>query len=179
MLAINLGTAIIATKLRRMSGQIIECNLKTFYDRLLGASLDVLWIHRMVFVCSNCWYLVSEATSVPNASRCHFHERNMTFSYSNILTLGIIEIPRSANTHILCKGKHHCMADILFYYFGFNQRSQFVYNFNVTKLLNINQSNRRLATHWSFPLQSKWVLVFSNNWVEVSKDQYWHLVNQL
>ena len=52
MLAINLGTAIIATKLRRMSGQIIECNLKTFYDRLLGKTILSKFIYSIIFFIS-------------------------------------------------------------------------------------------------------------------------------
>ena len=30
------------------------------------------------------------------------------------------------NTHLLCKGKHNCMADLLFDWFGFGQTSKSV-----------------------------------------------------
>ena len=30
-----------------------------------------------------------------------------------------ITLPYPENTHLLCKGKHHCTADLLFDWFGF------------------------------------------------------------
>ena len=32
------------------------------------------------------------------------------------------------NTHLLCKGKYNCTADLLFDSFGFKQSSEFVFN---------------------------------------------------
>ena len=61
------------------------------------------------------------------------------------------------NTHLLRKGKYHCTADLLFDRLGFGQTSKSVYSFNSTKQLNPNQSNRRSAVQWYFPLQSNWV----------------------
>ena len=55
-------------------------------------------------------------------------------------------------TRLLYTGKLHCTSELLFTCLGrFNQASKFVDNFNVTELLNPNQSNRRLATQWYFP----------------------------
>ena len=59
----------------------------------------------------------------------------------------------SENTHLLCKGKYHCTADLLFDRLGFGQRSKSVYSFNSTKQLNPNQSNRRSAIQWYFPYE--------------------------
>ena len=36
------------------------------------------------------------------------------------------------NTHLLCKGKYHCTADLLFDQLGFGQTSKSVYSFNST-----------------------------------------------
>ena len=63
----------------------------------------------------------------------------------------------SENTHFLRKAKYHCMTDLQFDQLGFGQTSKSVYSFNSTKHLNPNQSNRRSAVQWYFPLQSKWV----------------------
>ena len=60
----------------------------------------------------------------------------------------------SENTQLLCKGKYHCTADLLFDRLGFGQTSKSVYSFNSTKQLN---PNRRSAVQWYFPLQSNWV----------------------
>ena len=59
------------------------------------------------------------------------------------------------NTHLLCKGKYHWTADLLFDRLGFGQTSKSVYSFNSTKQLNPNQSNRRSAVQWYFPLRSE------------------------
>ena len=64
---------------------------------------------------------------------------------------------KSEITHLLRKGKFHCMVDLLFDWLGFGQTSKSVFSFNSTKQLNPNQSNRRSAVQWYFPLQSKWV----------------------
>ena len=43
------------------------------------------------------------------------------------------------STHLLCKGKYHCTANLIFYWVGFNQTStKCDDNFNTTKLLNPN-----------------------------------------
>ena len=60
------------------------------------------------------------------------------------------------NTHLLRKGKYHCMAGLLFDRLGFGQTSKSVYSFNSTKQLNPNQSSRRSAVQWYFLLWSKW-----------------------
>ena len=49
------------------------------------------------------------------------------------------------NTQLLCKGKYHYTADLLYDRLGFGQTSKSVYIFNSTKQLNPNQSNRRSA----------------------------------
>ena len=56
------------------------------------------------------------------------------------------------NTHLLCKGKYNCMADLLFVWFGFNQTCKSLSNSTWAK-----QSNRRSAVHWYFPVRCKWV----------------------
>ena len=61
------------------------------------------------------------------------------------------------NTHWLRKGKYQCTTDLLFDWSGFGQTRKSVYSFNSTKQLNPNQSNRRSAVQWYFPLRSKWV----------------------
>ena len=65
-------------------------------------------------------------------------------------------IVKPENTHLLCKGKYHCTADLLFDQLGFGQTSKSVHSFNSTKQLNPNQSNRS-AVQWYFLSQSKWV----------------------
>ena len=62
---------------------------------------------------------------------------------------------QTENTHLLCKGKYHCTADLLFDQLGFGQRRKSVYSFVSTKQLNPNQSNMRSAVQRYFPLQSK------------------------
>ena len=65
--------------------------------------------------------------------------------------------------HLRCKkGKLHWMADLLFNWFGLNQNGHSVDNFNVTKLPNPNQSNRRSAVLVYFPLWSNRVSSDSN-----------------
>ena len=65
------------------------------------------------------------------------------------------------NTHLLHKGKYHCLADLLFVWFGFNQTFKSVSNSIQSKQLNPNQSNRRSAVHWFIPLRNKNKWVFS------------------
>ena len=60
-------------------------------------------------------------------------------------------------SHLLCEGNDHCMADLLFDWFGFDQTCKSQSNSTQAKQLNPNQSNRRSAIQWNFPLQSKWV----------------------
>ena len=64
-------------------------------------------------------------------------------------------LPSPENTRFLHKGKYHFTADLLLDLFGFGQTSKSVDWFNTTKQLNPNQSNRRWAIQWYFPLQSK------------------------
>ena len=42
------------------------------------------------------------------------------------------------NTHLLCKGKYHCTADLLFDWFGFNQTCESVSNSSYAKQLYPN-----------------------------------------
>ena len=49
------------------------------------------------------------------------------------------------------------MADLVFDWFGFAQTCKSLSNSTQTKKLNPNQSNRRSAVQWYFPLRSKWV----------------------
>ena len=82
-----------------------------------------------------------------------------------ILPLGTIKgnvIPE--NTHLLFKGKYHCMDNLLFVLFGF---SCFAHDESVTYLLvwlNPNQSNKRSAVQCYFQLQSKQVFSGYSNW---------------
>ena len=48
------------------------------------------------------------------------------------------------NTHLLCKEKYHCTADLLFDWFGFDQTSKYVVDTQANQL-NQNHSNRRSA----------------------------------
>ena len=61
------------------------------------------------------------------------------------------------NTHLLRKGKYHCMTDLLFDWFGFDRTCKCLSNSTQPNQMNPNQSNRRLAMQWYLPLQSKWV----------------------
>ena len=47
------------------------------------------------------------------------------------------------NTHLLCKGKHNCMADLLFDWFGFGQTSKSVDSFSTTKSKPVKQEVSR------------------------------------
>ena len=47
--------------------------------------------------------------------------------------LGLSKVGETDHIHLLCKGKHQCMADLLFYWFGNHQTSKSVFNFNVRK----------------------------------------------
>ena len=42
-------------------------------------------------------------------------------------------LPKAENTHLLCKGKYHCRADLQFDQLGFGQTSKSVYSFNSSK----------------------------------------------
>ena len=46
------------------------------------------------------------------------------------------------NTDLLCKGKYHCMTDLLFDWFGFDQTSQTVVHSMQAKQWNPNKINR-------------------------------------
>ena len=54
------------------------------------------------------------------------------------------------NTHLLCKGKYHRRADLLFYWFGFNQTSKYVTNSASAKHLNPN-TRKGGHTYWMQP----------------------------
>ena len=60
-----------------------------------------------------------------------------------VVAAGIIDIinmqfVHTENTHLLCKGKYHCTAELLFDWLVFGQTSKSVYNFNSTKQVNPN-----------------------------------------
>ena len=53
----------------------------------------------------------------------------------------------SENTHLLCKGKYHCMAELLFVLFAYAELVTYCHVW-----LSPNQSNRRSAEQWdTFP----------------------------
>ena len=54
-------------------------------------------------------------------------------------------MPKAENTHLLCKGKYHCMADLLFDWFVFDQTCKYLSKSTKAKQLNPNRSNRRSA----------------------------------
>ena len=80
---------------------------------------------------------------------------NLVIAHQTSWAVKTINAPE--NTHLLCKWKNHCTADLLFDRLGVGQTSKSVYSFNSTKQLNPNQSNRTSAVQWYFPLRSKWV----------------------
>ena len=49
----------------------------------------------------------------------------------------------SENTHLLCKGKYHCMAELLFVLFAYAELVTYCHVW-----LSPNQSNRRSAEQW-------------------------------
>ena len=107
----------------------------------------------------------SQTLFIPAQSPTHILSKNWAqkyeqerFTHSCTLYSRSLSITlTSENTHLLCKGKYHCMTDPLFDWLGFGQTSKSVCSFNSTKQLNPNQSNRRSAVQWYFPLRSKWV----------------------
>ena len=88
-------------------------------------------------------------------------------------------VSQENSIHLLCTGKCHCTADLLVYLFGV---SCFAYCELATDLLilqNPNQSNRRSAIQWYFPIQSKWFV----NWEKIScftrpADEVMNLLNE-
>ena len=61
------------------------------------------------------------------------------------------------NTHLLCKGKYQFTAVLLFVWFRFSYFACVELETFLLVCLNPNQSNRRSAVQWYFPLQSNWV----------------------
>ena len=61
------------------------------------------------------------------------------------------------NTHLLRKGKYHCMVDLLFVYLRFDQTCKSLSDSPQAKQLNPHQSNMRSVVQWYFPLWTKWV----------------------
>ena len=61
------------------------------------------------------------------------------------------------NTHILCKGKYHCTADLLFYWFAFSCFSYVELDTDFQVWSTPNQSSMRSVVQWYFPFISKWV----------------------
>ena len=65
--------------------------------------------------------------------------------------LPIVNLEHSENTHLFHKGNIHCMADLLFYWFGLNQTSKSVQLVILIKLLDLNKSNRRSVVQYYLP----------------------------
>ena len=66
------------------------------------------------------------------------------------------------NTHLLRKGKHHCMADLLFNWLGFSCFACVELDRYLQLWLNPNQSNRRSAIQFYFQL-TKYVSLLWNS----------------
>ena len=64
----------------------------------------------------------------------------------------LIESPRVKAETTHHRGKHYCTADLLFEWFGFDQRSKTVVNSTKGKQLNPNKINRRSVAQCYFPL---------------------------
>ena len=62
------------------------------------------------------------------------------------------------NTHLLCKGKYYCTADLLLDWLEFCCFAYIELDKDLQVWSNPNQSNRRWAVQLYFPLQRKWVL---------------------
>ena len=67
------------------------------------------------------------------------------------------------NTHLLCKGKSHCMAELLFDQLRFSCFACVELDRDLQVWSNPNQSNRRSAIQWQLPLWSKWVFSDTTN----------------
>ena len=52
---------------------------------------------------------------------------------------------RAENIHLLCKGKYHCMTDLLFDWLGFSYFAYVDLDRDLQVWSNPNQSNRRSA----------------------------------
>ena len=75
-----------------------------------------------------CKFLILWASWAPISWRLFWHR----------VLLGVVKLPLTSmwvvlsiwpvNTHLLCKGKYHCTADLLFDWFGFLQTSKCVVN---------------------------------------------------
>ena len=64
------------------------------------------------------------------------------------LSTNATPMPKAENTHLLCKGKYHCMADLLFGWFGFNQTIS-----NSTKAKKIIQRKKQQRVSDTSPYQ--------------------------
>ena len=59
---------------------------------------------------------------------------------------------KTENTHVLHKGNYHCTADLLFDWLGFSCFANVELDRDLQVWSNPNQSNRRSAVQWYFPL---------------------------
>ena len=66
------------------------------------------------------------------------------------------------NTHLIRKGKHHCMANLLFNWIGFSCFACVELDRDLQLWLNPNQSNRRSAIQFYFQL-TKYVSLLWNS----------------
>ena len=76
------------------------------------------------------------------------------------------KITRPKNTHLLCKGKYHCMADLLFDLLVLSCFAYVELDRDLQVWSNPNQSNWRSTVQWYFALRSKWV--FSDSAIQAA-----------
>ena len=73
---------------------------------------------------------------------------------------------KKKNTHLLCKGKYHCMADLLFDLLVLSWFAYVALDRDLQVWSNPNQSNWRSTVQWYFALRSKWV--FSDSAIQAA-----------
>ena len=113
------------------------------FTKNINSEFEVTW-NNLIFKITNLWW-------------CDLLECLTWREKGDFDTAKNTQLLCTENTHLLHKGKYHCTADLLFDWLGFGQTSKSDNSFNSTKQLNPNQSNRRSAVQWYFPLHSKWV----------------------
>ena len=81
---------------------------------------------------------------------------------------------QSENTHLLCKGKYNCTADLLFDWLWFSCFDYVKLDRDLPVWSNPNQSNRRSVVQWYFLLQSKWVFL----WIDGGHFRHWRSLSK-
>ena len=78
------------------------------------------------------------------------------------------------NTHLLCKGKHHCAADLMFYTFGFSCFACDELTTYLLAWLHANPSTRKsvILTLSEYSL-AEWSLVW------IKSQQFWETVHEI